>query len=222
MSTQEKDFKAVDTARVMMTPAMAAEILSTVPQKAYGGLNRKLVKNWACQIEGGRWPNCRVIIHRDGILYRGLNILEAIVRARKPAPISLTQCTDRYVSGRAEAIEQGLKRYRSDKPCKHGHTDERFTSCGRCVTCHKLKKHRTWMQGRAAKKVREKKYGFDPWDRRLKRKERGLGLSDRPDLVRLRDKRKRYGRNDRKLKQPEDRPGTQDAHSSFSYESLGK
>jgi hypothetical protein len=35
----------------------------------------------------------------------------------------------------AEAKALGLKRYFTGKPCKHGHTDERFVSTRTCVTC---------------------------------------------------------------------------------------
>ena len=35
----------------------------------------------------------------------------------------------------AEAKAQGLKRYYTGKPCKHGHMDERYVSAHACVTC---------------------------------------------------------------------------------------
>lgn len=36
---------------------------------------------------------------------------------------------------REEAIEQGLKRYFTGKPCNNGHVEERYTSFGRCCQC---------------------------------------------------------------------------------------
>ena len=43
--------------------------------------------------------------------------------------------TDKIIS-RKEAIQQGLKFYFTGKPCKSGHTSERYTSNGRCRECH--------------------------------------------------------------------------------------
>lgn len=39
---------------------------------------------------------------------------------------------------RAEAKEQGLKRYFTGKPCKHGHIDRRWTSSGVCLSCDRV------------------------------------------------------------------------------------
>jgi hypothetical protein len=38
---------------------------------------------------------------------------------------------------RKEAQEQGLNRYYTGKPCKHGHLDERFVNCKHCVACNR-------------------------------------------------------------------------------------
>jgi len=37
------------------------------------------------------------------------------------------------------AKKEGKKRYFTGRPCKHGHTSERFTSGGACIACHHLK-----------------------------------------------------------------------------------
>lgn len=37
---------------------------------------------------------------------------------------------------RAQAKPQGLTRYFTGKPCKHGHTAERMVSSGACLVCH--------------------------------------------------------------------------------------
>lgn len=42
---------------------------------------------------------------------------------------------------RADAIRLKRKRYFTGKPCKHGHTAERFTSTGNCASCHKDRGH---------------------------------------------------------------------------------
>lgn len=39
---------------------------------------------------------------------------------------------------RKDAKVEGLKRYYTGKPCKHGHIDERTVSSGRCVECDRI------------------------------------------------------------------------------------
>ena len=51
------------------------------------------------------------------------------------------------IISRAEAIKQGLKRYFTGKPCKHGHVAEREVFNATCVECERA----------AAKKYRLKK-----------------------------------------------------------------
>ena len=93
---------------------------------------------------------------------------------------------------RQEAKELGLKRYRDGGVCSRGHINpERLTSCGRCYECHVKKKHERWAIAARNKKLREELWGYDPTDLRYRRKERGIQLSDRPDLVKLREKKKR-------------------------------
>ncbi len=36
---------------------------------------------------------------------------------------------------RKAAIEQGLNKYYTGRPCKRGHLSERYTVCSSCVTC---------------------------------------------------------------------------------------
>jgi hypothetical protein len=38
-----------------------------------------------------------------------------------------------------EAAQAGLTIYTSDKPCKHLHGRQRYTSTGQCVACTKLR-----------------------------------------------------------------------------------
>ena len=57
------------------------------------------------------------------------------------------QGTDMQIISRAEAIKQGLKRYFTGKPCKHGHVAEREVFNATCVECELA----------AAKKYRLKK-----------------------------------------------------------------
>jgi 5-methylcytosine-specific restriction endonuclease McrA len=52
---------------------------------------------------------------------------------------------------RQEAIEQGLVRYFTGKPCIHGHIDERLLSSGQCKECDRLKAVRYYSEN--AKKV---------------------------------------------------------------------
>lgn len=95
------------------------------------------------------------------------------------------------------AQAQGLKRYSDGRMCKNGHIAERLTSCGRCVECHRATKRFRGRIVTLGKKMRIAKFGFDPLDLRYRRKERGIGLSEKKQLVALRDKRKLLGRKDR-------------------------
>jgi len=40
---------------------------------------------------------------------------------------------------RKEAIDQGIYKYFTGKPCKHGHTAERYSNNGDCCSCSKTK-----------------------------------------------------------------------------------
>ena len=64
------------------------------------------------------------------------------------------------------AKEQGLVRYFSGKPCKHGHTAERYTRNGECVECSELK----WRsESRVTKAARVMKYYWNNRDRCIAR-----------------------------------------------------
>ena len=43
------------------------------------------------------------------------------------------------IISREEAREQGLKRYFTGKPCKHGHISERYTASSNCDSCQSIK-----------------------------------------------------------------------------------
>ena len=58
------------------------------------------------------------------------------------------------IVSRKEAIERGLKRYFTGKPCKNGHVAERFVSNGRCVECA----HECGRDWRAANPERVREY----------------------------------------------------------------
>lgn len=45
---------------------------------------------------------------------------------------------------RAQAIERGLTRYFTGKPCKHGHVSARQVSCWQCIECDREKKSRDY------------------------------------------------------------------------------
>jgi hypothetical protein len=49
------------------------------------------------------------------------------------------------IISREEAIEQGLMRFFTGEPCPHGHIAERYTSCGKCIPCHKTYQQ-SWYQ----------------------------------------------------------------------------
>jgi hypothetical protein len=49
------------------------------------------------------------------------------------------------IISREEAIEQGSMTYFTGVACPHGHVAERYTSCGKCLTCHQAHQQR-WYQ----------------------------------------------------------------------------
>jgi len=51
---------------------------------------------------------------------------------------------------RTEAIQQGLGRYFTGKPCKYGHFAERFTKWRSCIQCHYERKTAAYEAARAA------------------------------------------------------------------------
>lgn len=46
------------------------------------------------------------------------------------------------IISRKEALEKGLPRYFTGKPCKHGHVAEKISSNGTCCACHDIRVHR--------------------------------------------------------------------------------
>ena len=64
---------------------------------------------------------------------------------------------------RTEAKAQGLKRYFTGKPCKHGHIDERLVCDGSCKTCANLKKQRKYNANpQRYKDAQKARYNADP------------------------------------------------------------
>ncbi|AGN51421.1 hypothetical protein VPJG_00057 [Vibrio phage jenny 12G5] len=57
-----------------------------------------------------------------------------------------------------EAKEQGLKRYFTGKPCKHGHVAERFVSEGKCCACAVEKSRKYYEQNKDATLGMRRKY----------------------------------------------------------------
>jgi len=47
------------------------------------------------------------------------------------------------IVSRKDAIEQGLPHYFTGKPCRNGHTDERFTRSSNCLECER-QRYRSW------------------------------------------------------------------------------
>jgi hypothetical protein len=57
---------------------------------------------------------------------------------------------------RQAAKENGQPRYRTGKPCNHGHMCERITSTGRCVECVGIRREK-WRKGNRKKYLAERK-----------------------------------------------------------------
>lgn len=69
------------------------------------------------------------------------------------------------IISRTDALSQGLKRYFTGKPCKHGHLAERWASMGACVECTRLSSNAPHVRG----PINEKRMA----DRRAAREARG-------------------------------------------------
>jgi len=54
---------------------------------------------------------------------------------------------------RQEAVNQGLLRYFTGKPCKYGHVVERLVSTNTCLECHRHRSRKRVLSGASAKAV---------------------------------------------------------------------
>lgn len=203
--THTLNAKFSDFAPIQIGVKEARDILAKVPYKSLRGLNYGLIKEIRDNIRAGKWPTDHILsFERDGTLFRGLNLIYAVATCSDLkgtiTVMAIIPTEKNDPSARQEAIKNKTKRYFTGKPCKRGHVAERLTSCGRCIVCHHAKKHRADKKKAEGKKWRIKKYGFDPNDLRYQRKRRGIIPSDKPSLVRLREKRKLLGRPSRAKK----------------------
>ena len=90
---------------------------------------------------------------------------------------------------REEARRQGLKRYFTGKPCKHGHVCERIVSDGSCVECRRTSYAPAYYQ-RPEVKERQRAYSQRPEVKEQKRaygqrqdvKERRRAYSQQPEV----------------------------------------
>lgn len=69
------------------------------------------------------------------------------------------------IIARAQALEAGLTRYFTGKPCKHGHLCERITDNGTCVTCHYARGKTTYSKTRERKIQHMREYRRDNWEK---------------------------------------------------------
>lgn len=137
------------------------------------------------------------------------------------------------IISRKEAKALGLTRYFTGLPCKYGHMEERFISCGHCVACSKAK----------VKEKHKRRYREDPefrrrtLDRRLSyAKKNPIGQSKRQKIFleknsgRVKEKRRAkylkdpdifrsYGRNRRaRLRNAEGSHGKSDIRRLLSLQ----
>ena len=64
------------------------------------------------------------------------------------------------VTSRRKAIEQGLPRYFTGKPCKHGHISERHTGCKQCIECKRAYFKTALGARNAANRAMRRQYGI--------------------------------------------------------------
>jgi hypothetical protein len=102
---------------------------------------------------------------------------------------------------RQEAIARGLKRYRTGKPCKHGHVAERQLANNRCIVCQNIAKRDQYVPGsvdRQKARVNEARYRAAHPDKLVTKNARRYTI-DRPKTL-ARDARWR-ARNPIKVRQ---------------------
>ena len=62
------------------------------------------------------------------------------------------------IISRDEAKEQGLKRYFTGEPCRHGHLSERRTNDGKCAECVKIRRDKYYQNNKDVIINRQQKY----------------------------------------------------------------
>lgn len=67
---------------------------------------------------------------------------------------------------RTEAQAQGLKRYFTGKPCKHGHVAERLASNNRCCECHAVRQLTVYHAQTPEQKLESNRKLARPWEKR--------------------------------------------------------
>jgi hypothetical protein len=67
---------------------------------------------------------------------------------------------------RAEAQAQGLQRYFTGKPCRHGHRSERLASNGRCCQCHATRQLAVYHSQTPEEKLAFNRKNARPWGQR--------------------------------------------------------
>ncbi len=98
------------------------------------------------------------------------------------------------IISRKEAKEQGLTRYFTGKPCKHGHIDERTTSSCICIGCNRIlvSKHAAKEESKQKRKAYEQAFNRAPETKARKAK-----LDKRPEA-----KQKRLERQRKRMQDP--------------------
>ena len=78
------------------------------------------------------------------------------------------------ICSRIEARDSGSKKYFTGKPCRRGHTSERFVSNNTCVECHKSA-YKKWREAHPE----DARRNFREWDRRTRKKQANSGETPR-------------------------------------------
>lgn len=60
------------------------------------------------------------------------------------------------IISRKEAMEKGLSKYFTGKPCKHGHMSEKITKSAQCVACFKYWYEKSYQKPEYRKKAKER------------------------------------------------------------------
>jgi hypothetical protein len=64
---------------------------------------------------------------------------------------SVTAVTEPQIISKKEAIERGLPRFFTGKPCKRGHLSERWTNDPHCVECTRIRVYTDWKENESTR-----------------------------------------------------------------------
>ena len=107
------------------------------------------------------------------------------------------------IINRAEAIEQGLKRYFTGVPCFRGHIDEVYISIDKCVQCKKddIKKYSLKNKNIINQKNRDRRKNRTKEQIKIASEKQKQWKKDNAEIIKIKNKIYRDNNRDKRLEQ---------------------